>query len=78
MRPAGGTAEARERFARTFADVLSRRFGGRWTVEWEGAARAELSSGRGRKPLAREGKLARADNKTVRSTLCPHADREPA
>jgi hypothetical protein len=39
MRPASGTAEARERFARTFADVLSERFGGRWTVEWKGADR---------------------------------------
>ena len=29
---------ARERFARTFADVMSGRFGGRWTVEWEGGA----------------------------------------
>jgi hypothetical protein len=27
----------RERLARTFADVLSGRFGGRWSVEWEGA-----------------------------------------
>lgn len=35
MRPASGTAEARERFARTFADVLSGRFGGRWAVEGE-------------------------------------------
>ena len=39
MRPAGESAEARERFARTFADVLSGRFGGRWTVEWEGTDR---------------------------------------
>lgn len=30
--PAGQTARAG--FARTFADVLSRRFGGRWSVEW--------------------------------------------
>ena len=26
--------------ARTFADVLSGRFGGRWAVEWEGADRS--------------------------------------
>lgn len=25
---------ARDQFARTFADVLSGRFGGRWSVEW--------------------------------------------
>lgn len=36
-RSAGGSAEARERFARTFADVLSGRFGGRWSVKWERA-----------------------------------------
>ena len=29
---------AREQFARTFADVLSGRFGGRWVVEWLGGA----------------------------------------
>jgi hypothetical protein len=28
---------ARGQFARTFADVLSGRFGGRWEVEWEGS-----------------------------------------
>lgn len=38
-RPAGGTAAAREQFARTFADVMSGRFGGRWTVEWDDADR---------------------------------------
>ena len=26
---------ARSQFSRTFADVLSGRFGGRWSVEWE-------------------------------------------
>jgi hypothetical protein len=26
---------ARAQFARTFADVLSGRFGGRWSVEWD-------------------------------------------
>lgn len=45
VRPAGGGEEARERFARTFADVLSGRFGGSWAVEWEGADRAAMSSG---------------------------------
>lgn len=30
---------ARAQFARTFADVLSGRFGGRWSVEWHGADR---------------------------------------
>jgi len=39
VRPAGGTSEARERFARTFADVMSGRFGGRWAVEWKGMDR---------------------------------------
>jgi hypothetical protein len=42
VRPAGGDAEARERFARTFADVLSGRFGGRWSVQWKGADRSPL------------------------------------
>lgn len=27
---------ARDQFARTFADVLSRRYGGHWSVEWHG------------------------------------------
>jgi len=45
-RPAAGTAEARERFARTFADVMSGRFGGRWAVEWEGADSPSLPSDR--------------------------------
>lgn len=42
MRPADKTQEARERFARTFADVLSVRFGGRWAVEWQDAERSPL------------------------------------
>lgn len=42
MRPADKTQEARERFARTFADVLSVRFGGRWAVEWQDAERPPL------------------------------------
>lgn len=33
---------ARDQFARTFADVLSGRFGGRWSVEWKGADRPPL------------------------------------
>ena len=45
-KPPSGTGEARERFARTFADVLSGRFGGRWSVEWEGADRAALPTDR--------------------------------
>lgn len=28
---------ARSQFSRTFADVLSGRFGGRWSVEWKRA-----------------------------------------
>lgn len=55
MRPAGGDAEARERFSRTFADVLSGRFGGRWTVEWEGAGRATVSSDPGEQPVGEQG-----------------------
>lgn len=35
---------ARDQFARTFADVLSGRFGGRWSVEWEGADRPPLTA----------------------------------
>jgi hypothetical protein len=30
---------ARRQFSRTFADVLSGRFGGRWSVEWPGSKR---------------------------------------
>jgi hypothetical protein len=44
MRSASGSAEARERFARTFADVLSGRFGGRWAVEWERVDRSPRAS----------------------------------
>jgi hypothetical protein len=54
VRPAGGTDEARERFARTFADVLSGRFGGRWTVEWEGADRPPLLPNRDGRPFAED------------------------
>lgn len=46
MRSADKTQEARERFARTFADVLSARFGGRWTVEWRDADRSPLGLNR--------------------------------
>jgi hypothetical protein len=45
---------AREQFARTFADVLSGRFGGRWSVEWKGADRPASPPDRHRRPLARE------------------------
>jgi hypothetical protein len=31
---AGAANTARSQFARTFEDVLSGRFGGRWSVEW--------------------------------------------
>jgi hypothetical protein len=31
---------ARDQFARTFEDVLSNRFGGRWSVEWKRADRS--------------------------------------
>jgi hypothetical protein len=34
-----GGQVARSRFALTFADVLSGRFGGRWSVEWGAADR---------------------------------------
>jgi hypothetical protein len=54
VRPGGGTEEARERFARTFADVLSGRFGGRWSVEWEGANRPSLTPDRDSAPFASE------------------------
>ena len=54
VRPAGCGEEAQERFARTFADVLSGRFGGSWAVEWEGADRAPLPSDRDGRSLAGE------------------------
>lgn len=38
------TALARSRFDRTFADVLSGRFGGSWSVEWKRSDRAASSS----------------------------------
>lgn len=37
---------ARAQFSRTFADVLSGRFGGRWSVDWEGTDRSPLASDR--------------------------------
>lgn len=37
---------ARDQFARTFEDVLSNRFGGRWSVEWKRADRS-LSTANG-------------------------------
>jgi hypothetical protein len=40
---------ARAQFSRTFADVLSGRFGGRWSVEWKRADRpASSPDGNGR------------------------------
>jgi hypothetical protein len=40
---------ARASFSRTFADVLSGRFGGRWSVEWKRADRSTPSpDGNGR------------------------------
>lgn len=47
---AGKTAErsaevARSRFSRAFADVLSGRFGGRWSVEW-GRSKSSRETGR--------------------------------
>jgi len=39
---------ARSQFSRTFADVLSGRFGGRWSVEWKRADRAAPPSRRNR------------------------------
>lgn len=39
----GSVEVARSRFSRTFADVLSGRFGGRWSVEWKRSDRPALS-----------------------------------
>jgi hypothetical protein len=47
-------ATARSQFARTFADVLSGRFGGSWSVEWKGANRPAPSANRNRRTLSRE------------------------
>lgn len=52
VQPAAGTVEARERFARAFTDVLSARFGGRWSVEWDDADRASLPPDRDGSHLA--------------------------
>ena len=46
--PGRSATVARSRFSRTFADVLSGRFGGRWSVEWERTDRAALSPDRNR------------------------------
>ncbi len=43
---------AREQFARTFADVLSGRFGGRWAVEWQAADRPAPPPDGNRRPRA--------------------------
>lgn len=43
---------ARDQFARTFADVLSGRFGGRWSVEWKGADRPLPAANRNGRALS--------------------------
>ena len=43
---------ARDQFARTFADVLSGRFGGRWSVEWKGADRPLPATNRDRRTFS--------------------------
>lgn len=43
---------ARDQFARTFADVLSNRFGGRWSVEWKGADRSFSPANRDRRAFS--------------------------
>ncbi len=43
---------ARSQFARTFADVLSGRFGGRWSVEWAGPDRSAQAAERDRRSLS--------------------------
>lgn len=45
---------ARAQFARTFADILSRRYGGRWSVEWKDADDSALAANRDGRPLAGE------------------------
>lgn len=45
---------ARGQFSRTFAAVLSGRFGGRWDVEWEGADRPALPADRDGRPFTGE------------------------
>jgi hypothetical protein len=45
---------ARGQFARTFADVLSQRYGGRWSVEWKRADRAAPAADGDRWALAGE------------------------
>lgn len=55
MQPPGDAKEARERFARTFADVLSERFGGRWTVKWETGKASPATSNRDKQSLIEVG-----------------------
>jgi hypothetical protein len=45
---------ARSQFSRTFADVLSGRFGGRWSVEWKRADRSASSPDGNRRTFAGE------------------------
>lgn len=46
--------QARDQFSRTFADVLSGRYGGRWVVQWERPDRAPLSPDRDRRSVSGE------------------------
>ena len=46
--------DARSQFSRTFEDVLSVRFGGRWSVEWESANHAPLAADGDRRSFSRE------------------------
>jgi hypothetical protein len=52
--PARQSQEARERFSRTFTDILSDRFGGQWSVEWEGPNRSTLAPSRDGRSLSGE------------------------
>ena len=46
---AGRTGQiARGQFSRTFSDVLSGRFGGRWDIEWEDSDRPSAGAEVGR------------------------------
>lgn len=49
---AGSVAAARSQFARTFADVLAGRFGGSWSVEWQGANGPAPSANRDRRAFS--------------------------
>lgn len=49
-----GQETARKQFSRTFADVLAGRFGGSWSVEWQGANRSAASTNRDRRAFSGE------------------------